>query len=113
MDILRDSQLVIFSQSTTFITVSNKSRTGFLCEVRGGKNRKWRWIFAFDRCVKLSNMTNLFAPLLSEHSWLLGLDFYWMKELGKLVERFNEDLAKQELVDQNSAVHPGGGGGGS
>ena len=20
-------------------------------EVRGGENRKWRWIFAFDRCV--------------------------------------------------------------
>ena len=23
-------------------------------EVRGGENRKWRWIFAFDRCVPLA-----------------------------------------------------------
>ena len=54
MDILRDSQLVIFSHGTTFITFSYKSLAVFLlnyCKVRGGENQKWRWIFAFDRCV--------------------------------------------------------------
>ena len=54
MDILRDSQLVIFSHSTIFIKFSYKSLAGFLlnsCKVRGDEYRKWRWIFAFDRCV--------------------------------------------------------------
>ena len=55
MDILRHSQIVIFSHSTAFITFSCKSLAGVLfndsCKVRGGENMKWRWIFAFDRCV--------------------------------------------------------------
>ena len=51
MDILKSSQLVIFSHSTIFITFSYRSLAGFLFKVRGGENRKWRWIFAFDRCV--------------------------------------------------------------
>ena len=47
MDILRYSQLVIFSHITTFIKFSYKSK------VRKGGNRKWRWISAFDRCVAI------------------------------------------------------------
>ena len=54
MDILKSSQLVIFSHSTIFITFSYRSLAGFSSnsyEVRGDENRKWRWSFAFDRCV--------------------------------------------------------------
>ena len=56
MDILKSSQLVIFSHSTIFITFSTEvlqvlSSNSY--KVRGGENRKWRWIFAFDRCVVL------------------------------------------------------------
>ena len=60
MDILKSSQLVIFSHSTIFITFSYRSLVGFvfkLYEVRGGENRKWRWIFAFDRCVGAGQKT--------------------------------------------------------
>ena len=57
MDILKSSQLVIFSHSTIFITFSYRSLAGFLFKVRGGENRKWRWIFAFDRCVHLTSMS--------------------------------------------------------
>ena len=59
MDILKSFQLVIFSHSTIFITFSYRSLAGFLFklyEVRGGENRKWRWIFAFDRCVIIWSM---------------------------------------------------------
>ena len=54
MDILKSSQLVIFSHSTIFTTFPTEVLQVFSSncyEVRGGENRKWRWIFAFDRCV--------------------------------------------------------------
>ena len=69
MDILKSSQLVIFSHSTIFITFSYRSLAGFLFklyEVRGGENRnKWRWIFAFDRCVGSSALRKCRWPLTS------------------------------------------------
>ena len=47
MDILKSSQLAIFSHSTIFITFSYRSLQVFSSnsyEVRGGENRKWRLI---------------------------------------------------------------------
>ena len=47
MDILSDSELVFFSPSTIFITFSTEVLQVFSSnsyEVRGGENRKWRWI---------------------------------------------------------------------
>ena len=54
MNILRDSELVIFSHSTTLSHFPAKFSQVFFsnsCKVRRGKNRKWRWIFVFDRGV--------------------------------------------------------------
>ena len=53
----RASQLVIFSHSTIFITFSYRSLAGFLFKLLRSsrrRNRKWCWIFAFDRCVARS-----------------------------------------------------------
>ena len=53
MDILRYSHLVVFSPSTTLKTFPTKALQVFSSnpyEVPGGETRKWRWIFAFDRC---------------------------------------------------------------
>ena len=82
MDILKSSQLVIFSHKTIFITFSYRSLVitfsyrslvGFvfkLYEVRGGENRKWRWIFAFDRCVGAGQKTpEIFVYASSNKKW--------------------------------------------
>ena len=58
MDILKSSQLVIFSHSAIFITFSYRSLAGFLFKLlrsSRGENGKWRWIFAFDRCVGMNS----------------------------------------------------------
>ena len=57
MNILRDSQLVIFSPSTIFTTFSYKSFSSNSRKVRGGENRKWHWMFAFDCCVIQTRLT--------------------------------------------------------
>ena len=80
MNILKDSQLVISSHSTTFITFFYKSlAAGFFsnsCKVRGGENRKSRWIFAFDHCVEvpilLLNQTNEFKKLISSYPFSMN-----------------------------------------
>ena len=54
MNILRDSQLVIFSHNTTFMTFSCKSLGGFLFKfLQSSRLQKseGRWIFAFDPSV--------------------------------------------------------------
>ena len=54
MDILRDSQLVIFSHSTIFITFSYRSLPGFLFKLLQSSRRRRPEValdFAFDRCV--------------------------------------------------------------
>ena len=50
MVILRDSQLVIFSQYY-FNNIFLQSIAGVFSANSCNGNRKWRWIFAFDRCV--------------------------------------------------------------
>ena len=50
MDILRDSQLVIFSHSTTFITFSFKSQAGFLFNFLQS-SRRWKPEVELDFCV--------------------------------------------------------------
>ena len=77
MDILKSSQLVIFSHSTIFITFSYRSLAGFLFKVRGGENRKWRWIFAFDRCVHLTSMSCLLEPAI------------WSRDTGQRIPCFD------------------------
>ena len=60
MDILKSSQLVIFSHSTIFITFSYRSLAGFLFKLlRSSRRRKPEvaWIFAFDRCVSRRSPT--------------------------------------------------------
>ena len=61
MDILKYSQLVIFSHSTIFITFSYKSLAGFLFKLlqsSSDENRKWRQSFAFECCVAWSKDSN-------------------------------------------------------
>ena len=55
MDILRDSQLLIFSPSIIFITFSFKIKScrfslQTLAKFEVAKIGRGRWIFAFDRC---------------------------------------------------------------
>ena len=56
MEILKYSQLVIFSHSTFFYNVFLQKSCRFSLQVRGCENRKWRWIFTFDRCVTYTNV---------------------------------------------------------
>ena len=68
MDILKSSQLVIFSHSTIFITFSYRSLAGFLFKLlRSSRRRKPEvaWIFAFDRCVHRGWVLNLILSTLS------------------------------------------------
>ena len=76
MDILKSSQLVIFSHSTIFITFSYRSLAAFFSsnsyEVRGGENQKWRWIFAFERCVGLIDLSLALSTYLRLGLFLFG-----------------------------------------
>ena len=85
MDILKYSQHVIFSHCTIFITFSYRCLAGSY-EVRGGKNRKWRRIFAFDRCVP--------GVILDKRNWKSKLKIVY-KPLPALKRRKKGGLVKK------------------
>ena len=124
MDILKCSQLVIFSHSTILITFPIDVLQVFSSnsyEVRGGENRKWRSIFAFDRCVHQSmhkisldeRCKGIVVMLLLIDSRTIPVDFFHsvdhqpalgtgMRRTAKL-QRMNPDK-QQRQVDLNKGI---------
>ena len=79
MDILKSSQLVVlFLQHFPTEVLQVFSSNSY--EVRGGENRKWRWIFALDRCVLAHWLTGSLADWLTGWlaDWLTGWLADWL-----------------------------------
>ena len=100
MDILRDSQLVIFSYSTTFKTFSNKSLAGFLFKFL--QSSRWRkpelasdfWVWPLCKCDR-----DEFVRAIALGALVTARANFWLDEKArKLVECFNEDLSHLEPV---------------
>ena len=60
-------------------------------EVRGGENRKWRWIFAFDRCVNQSRLDTALNA-----SWVNNPIRFSLRELSWR-DKATEDTLKAEF----------------